>query len=185
MNSQWYVLQVTTGQELRIQGDLHRRGIQTIVPVEQRVIRQRGKWVKKQYIVFAGYVFIKIPYSFGLYYALSGIHGVLRILGGGSNPTALTHTEIKNIDKWSKILGEPSVVKFNDDDSYEILGGVLMQFKGHIKTIKRRYRRAICDVNVAGTATQITLSFIEPTEKEQTPERSRVDSSPAAGMADI
>lgn len=165
INSRWYVLQVTTGQELRIQGELHRRGIQTIVPTEQRVIRQHGKWIKKQYIVFVGYVFIKIPYSFGLYYTLSGINGVLRILGGGSNPTALTHAEIKNIDQWSKMLGEPSVVKFNDDGSYEVLSGVLIEFKDHIKSIKKRYKRAICVINIAGAATQITLSFVEPDNK--------------------
>lgn len=162
INSRWYVLQVTTGQELRIQDDLNRRGIQTIVPIEQRVIRQRGKWISKQYIVFAGYLFIKIPYSFGLYYAIAGVNGVLRILGGGCHPTALTHTEVANIDKWSKKLGTPSVVKFDDNGSYEVLSGVLLDFKDHIIRIKRRYKRAVCEVQVADTATQITLSFVEP-----------------------
>lgn len=184
-NSRWYVLQVTTGQELRIQDDLNRRGIQSIVPVERRVIRQRGKWVTKDYIVFAGYLFIKIPYSFGLYYALADIAGVIRILGGGNNPTALTRSEISNIDKWTKMLGTPSVVRFNSDGTYEVLSGVLTQFKDRIKHIKRRYKRAVCTVNIAGTAKDITLSFVEPRETEQTLEKSRVDSSPAAGTADI
>lgn len=183
-NSRWYVLQVTTGQELRIQDALNRRGIQTIVPIEQRVIRQRGKWIQRQYIVFAGYVFVKIPYSFGLYYTISDINGVLRILGGGCHPTALTQEEVAKIDKWSKMLGTPSVVKFNDDGSYEILSGVLLEFKDHIIRIKRRYKRAMCDLQVADTAVKITLSFVEPTEI-QTLERLRVDSSPATGTVDI
>src|SRR5574344_490401 len=111
-NSRWYVLQVATGQELRIQDNLNRRGIQSIVPVEQRGIRHQGKWTQKQYIVFAGYVFIKVPYRFGVYYALADIAGVIRILGGGSSPAPLTHAEVANIDKWSKMLGTPSVIRF-------------------------------------------------------------------------
>lgn len=54
-NNKWYVLQVQTGSELDVQKELLRRGVEAVVPLENRQIHRAKQWISKQYIVFSGY----------------------------------------------------------------------------------------------------------------------------------
>lgn len=168
--SKWYVLQVTTGKEKEILSRLQNRGIKAVVPVENRVIRKSGKWSQQEHIVFPGYIFIYLCYDWYKYYAMSGIPGIIKILGGGKSPTVLTKEETQFILYLSELLDEPSVIKFTDNDHYEIVSGFLADYKEDIVKIKRRNKKATVEVTVAGEKQEITVSFIEDTEL-QTPEQ--------------
>lgn len=168
--SKWYVLQVQTGKETDILKRLESRGIKAVVPVENRLIRKGGKWIQQEYVVFAGYVFIYLCYDWCKYYAMSGIPGIIRILGGGTSPTALSKNETKFILYLSELLCEPSVIKFTDNSNYEVISGFLVDYRDDIVKIKRRNKKATVEVTVAGEKTEITVSFVEDTEL-QTPEQ--------------
>lgn len=168
-NHKWYVLHVRTGSELDIAEQLHKRGFSAVVPTENRVIRKGGKWTQQMYIVFAGYVFIYMDYNWSKYYAMSGIYGIIKILGGGQNPTPLSKSETEFIFKLSELLAEPSVLKFKDDNSYEVISGFLADYTDKITKVERRYKKATVKVTVAGEEKEIKVSFIEDTE--QTPEQ--------------
>lgn len=172
----WYVLHVQTGKELDILKRLESRGIkavvpQAVVPLENRVIRKGGKWINQEYVVFTGYVFIYMNYDWAKYYALSGIPGIINILGGGKSPTPLTAEETKFIIYLSEMLAEPSVVRFTDNDNYEIVSGFLADYKDNIVKIKRRNKKATVSVVVAGEKKEFTVSFVEDTSQAQTPEQ--------------
>ena len=168
-NHKWYVLHVRTGSELDIAEQLRKRGFSAVVPTENRVIRKGGKWSQKIYIVFAGYVFVYMDYNWSKYYAMSGIYGIIKILGGGQNPTPLSKNETEFILKLSELLAEPSVLKFRDDNSYEVISGFLADYTDNITKVERRYKKATVKVTVAGEEKEIKVSFIEDTE--QTPEQ--------------
>ncbi|WP_294907970.1 transcription termination/antitermination NusG family protein [uncultured Ruminococcus sp.] len=168
-NHKWYVLHVRTGSELDIAEQLRKRGFSAVVPTENRVIRKGGKWTQKIYIVFAGYVFIYMDYSWSKYYAMSGIYGIIKILGGGQNPTPLSKSETEFILKLSELLVQPSVLKFKDDNSYEVISGFLADYTDNITKVERRYKKATVKVTVAGEEKEIKVSFVEDTE--QTPEQ--------------
>lgn len=168
-NHKWYVLHVRTGSELDIAEQLRKRGFSAVVPTENRVIRKGGKWTQQMYIVFAGYVFIYMDYSWSKYYAMSGIYGIIKILGGGQNPTPLNKSETEFILKLSELLAEPSVLKFKDDNSYEVISGFLADYTDNIAKVERRYKKATVKVTVAGEEKEIKVSFVEDTE--QTPEQ--------------
>ncbi|SCX21116.1 Transcription termination factor nusG, partial [Ruminococcaceae bacterium P7] len=68
----WYVLQVRTGYEEKIAAELNSRGYAAVVPLENRLIRRGGKWQPQPYIVFSGYVFVYLDYSWAQYYAMAG-----------------------------------------------------------------------------------------------------------------
>lgn len=167
-NHKWYVLHVRTGSELDIAEQLRKRGFSAVVPTENRVIRKGGKWTQKIYIVFAGYVFVYMNYSWSKYYAMSGIYGIIKILGGGQSPTPLSKNEADFVLKLSELLAEPSVLKFKED-SYEVISGFLADYADNIVKIERRYKKATVKVTVAGEEKEIKVSFIEDTE--QTPEQ--------------
>lgn len=168
-NHKWYVLHVRTGSELDIAEQLCKRGFSAVVPTENRVIRKSGKWTQQMYIVFAGYVFVYMDYSWSKYYAMSGIYGIIKILGGGQNPTPLSKNETEFILKLSELLAQPSVLKFKDDNSYEVISGFLADYIDNITKVERRYKKATVKVTVAGEEKEIKVSFVENTE--QTPEQ--------------
>lgn len=167
---EWYVLHVRTDSELDIAKALEKRGFSTAVPVENRIIRKSGKWIKKAYIVFAGYVFVFMRYNWAKYYAMNNISGIIKILGGGQNPIPLSESESEFVLKLSDLLSEPSVLKFNDDNSYKVVSGFLTDYTDKIVKIERRYKKATVKVTVAGEEKEIKVSFIEDTEQmpEQT-----------------
>lgn len=154
----WYILQVKSGKEAEVKNELLRRGVQAVVPIENRLIRRSRKWITKEYVVFVGYVFIKIMYTWSQYYILSGINGVIRLLGGGKHPEPLMPSEVEWVQKLTEILKEPSVLKLTDN-GYEIISGVLKDLQNNIVKIERRYRRAIVKLTLGGKETVIKLSF--------------------------
>lgn len=162
----WYVLQVRTGYEEKIAAELNSRGYAAVVPLENRLIRRGGKWQPQPYIVFSGYVFVYLDYSWAQYYAMAGIHGVIKLLGGGQEPTPLSKIEAAFINQLSAMLKQPSVLEFSEDGSYQCVSGFLADNKDKITKVERRYKRATVLVAVAGEDKPIKVSF---TEAEQMP----------------
>lgn len=157
-NKKWYVLQVLTGSERDVQKELQRRGIAAIVPIENRVIRTKGKWKTKEYIIFPGYIFINMQYTWSQYYIMSGIRQIVRILGGGECPEPLSDDEAELIVANSELFREPSVVRCSNGD-FEVISGVLRELQDKIKRVDLRSRRATVHMNIAGTMTEFKLSF--------------------------
>ena len=155
-NKKWYVLQVLTGTETEVKQELIRRGVSAVVPIENRMIRQGGKWKEKEYIVFPGYVFINVQYTWSQYYIISGIRQIIRILGGGENPEPLSDNEYDLIIRQAELFKEPSVIKFTEN-GYEIKSGILLLLQDNIKKIDRHTRRAAVCMMTAGTETVIKL----------------------------
>lgn len=158
-NNKWYVLQVQTGSELDVQKELLRRGVEAVVPIENRQIHRAKRWLSKQYIVFSGYVFIHMMYSWSQYYILSGIGGVIRLLGGGHKPEPLTQAETEWILNLTDMLKEPSVLKLTED-GYEVISGILLELKDNIIKIERHHRRAAVKLHIAGQEQIIKLSYV-------------------------
>lgn len=161
----WYVLQVSAGREKDVQKELEKRGYKALAPMETRLIRNKQKWSQKEYILFNGYVFVRMNYLWAKYYAIAGIRGVIKILGGGQNPTELARDEINTIIGLDKYLKEPSIIKF-DESGYEIISGVLLDLKDNIKEVKRRNKYATVSMKIAGEEQIIELSFDEPKNNE-------------------
>lgn len=158
-NNKWYVLQVQTGSELDVQKELLRRGVEAVVPLENRQIHRAKQWISKQYIVFAGYVFIRMMYSWSQYYILSGINGVIRLLGGGHKPEPLSQAEAEWILSLSDMLKEPSVLKLTEN-GFEVISGALLGLKDNIIKLERHYRRAVVKLHIAGQEQIIKLSYV-------------------------
>lgn len=164
----WYVLQVATGKELEILKQLLRRGVTAVVPIEKRNIRKGGSWSLQDYTVFPGYVFIRIRYNWSKYYIMSGISGIIKILGGGRNPSALEDEEAERIVMMSEIMKEPSVLSFDENRKFTVVSGILTELEQYITKVKRRYKRVELEVPLAGEKKKITLSFVEQTSDKIT-----------------
>ena len=157
--TKWYVLYVNTGRELDVMKSLQRKGISALVPLENRVIRSKGKWITRKYVIFKGYVFVNIEYNWLIYYEIAKINGVIRLLGGGHSPEPLSKNEVERLIESTKLFAEPSTVRLFDG-GYEILNGILLTFKDCIKSLNRHAHRTVIETNIAGKPTRFTLSFM-------------------------
>lgn len=165
--NQWYILQVRAGSELAVASELQKRGYWAVVPIENRIIRHGGKWVQTPYIVFTGYVFVYLNYTWAGYYAMSGIKGFVRILGGGQEPSPLSFEESRFILRLTELLIAPSVIRFDADGQYEIVSGFLSEIREQIVKIDKHAKRAYVKITLAGNEKMIKVSF----KTEQMPER--------------
>ena len=163
----WYVLQVKTGTETSVASELQKRGYWSVVPVENRMIRRDGKWIQEPYILFTGYVFVYLNYTWAKYYAMTGIKGVVRILGGGKEPSSLSAKESEFILHLTELLIAPSVLRFTESGNYEIVSGFLAEIPDQIIKIDKHAKRASVKITLAGSEKVIKVSF----KTEQIPER--------------
>lgn len=158
--AKWYVLQVTTDREIEIKNRIEKQGYKVLVPLVEKIIRQKGKWKRQIDIIFRGYIFVKLDYKWSDYYSLCKCPGVIRLLGGGRNPIPLTDEEIMTVRRID-MLRSASLVEFDNEGKLIPLNGILKEFKDQLISYKRRQRRAVIELTIAKNKTPVTVSFIE------------------------
>nr|DAJ83890.1 MAG TPA: hypothetical protein [Bacteriophage sp.] len=158
--AKWYVLQVTTDREIEIKNRIEKQGYKVLVPLVEKIIRQKGKWKRQIDIIFRGYIFVKLDYKWSDYYSLCKCPGVIRLLGGGKNPIPLTDEEIMTVRRID-MLRSASLVEFDNEGKLIPLNGILKEFKDQLISYKRRQRRAVIELTIAKSKTPVTVSFIE------------------------
>ncbi len=158
--AKWYVLQVTTDREIEIKNRLEKQGYKVLVPLVEKIIRQKGKWKRQIDIIFRGYIFVKLDYKWSDYYSLCKCPGVIRLLGGGRNPIPLTDEEIMTVRRID-MLRSASLVEFDNEGKLIPLNGILKEFKDSLISCNRRQRRAVIELTIAKKKTQVTVSFTE------------------------
>ena len=158
----WYVIQVMTGKEDDIAGKLKEQGIRALVPKENRLIRSGGSWSQREYILFAGYVFLNMNYNADNYYKVKGIPGVIQFLGDNRNPSRLSYLEAE----WIMLLTgennqpiEPTVVRALGDGNYETVKGVLEKFENRIIKYDKRSRKATFEITICNEKKEVQLSI--------------------------
>ncbi len=162
-----YVIQVRTGEEKEVAQKLGEYGIKALVPKEKRIIRSGGAWKYKEYILFTGYVFLKMEYNADNYYLIKKIPGVIRFLGGGS-PLRLSYLE----EEWVLSLTgkdnapiEPTIVRKTEDEKIEIVSGVLKRFEGRITEYNPRQHKAAFEITICNEKKEVQLSIMLEEEK--------------------
>lgn len=158
--AKWYVLQVTTDQEIEIKNRLEKQSYKVLVPLIEKVIRSKGQWKRQIDVIFRGYIFVKLDYKWSDYYNLCKCPGVIRLLGGGKNPIPLTDEEIMTVRRID-MLRSASLVEFDNEGKLIPLNGILKEFKDSLISCNRRQRRAIIELTIAKKKTQVTVSFTE------------------------
>lgn len=176
----WYVLQVLTGTETETRDALAEYGLTALAPRENRMIHSGGVWRKKEYLLFPGYVFIRMDYGPEEHRRLLDAKNVIRILSCGGIPSPLTDDEAL----WVEYLGggplEPSVIAL-DGGQFRVVEGPLAALEDKLIRIDRHRRRAVVSLTIAGQEMKPEFSVVIQKDMESR----RVDSSPLAGTIHI
>lgn len=156
----WCVIQVFSGKEMQVKEQLETNNYKAYVPRENRLIRSKGIYSQKEYVLFPGYIFLDIDYNSKNYYRIKEISGVIRFLGEALRPDTLSPVEIE----WIKVLanegsaiGPAKIVLDNKGDIIDITGaaGVL---RNRLKKINKHSKKAEFEITLYGEVKKIKLS---------------------------
>ena len=193
-DKKWYVLYVSEKKENTVKERLLQKGIEAIVPMENRMIRRGKKWIRQPYVLFPNYVFIHIRFDWNLFARIMNISHVIRMLGRYMEtddeddeddfsdaikkskpkktklqtfePVPLTQYEEKLLIKERKLFEEPPTIRLNDDGSCEVLTKGFKRIK--ILKIDRHARRVTFLITIAGNKMEFTMSFIKADDDSAT-----------------
>ena len=160
----WYVVQVRTGDELKISGRLQLEvkgdGEEVFVPLFERRKCIRGEWTKVMTPLFPGYVFFQTNDIEDVYGRLIKINAFTRILKTGDCFTPIASEEEWFIDNLtdSNHIVEQSIGVI-EGDQIIVKRGPLYGLEGSIVKINRHKRIAIVKADFMGGPREIKVGL--------------------------
>lgn len=155
----WYVLQVITGMEQEAVDAIQKSGIHACVFIENRLIRTKGRWIEREYLLFPGYLFVELEYTVDTWHQLTAIPGVIRILGAETgSPVPLTEQEAEWVAFLGRCLLKPSHIKADGSGGYRVTDGALLRLQDRIVRFCPRRQRAVVRLTFAGQTLHIPFS---------------------------
>ena len=176
-DAKWYAIQSYSGHENKVQrliqrrideepGEPEEKQIQEVmVPTQEVVEIRNGKRVTVTRKLYPGYVLVKMVYNQRTGGIITGIQGVLKFLGSGTEPQPLSDDEL------AKILGqeteapapeEPQVlIPFNHGQVVEVTDGPFKEFSGTVQEIDHDKGKVKVEVSLFGRPTSIELDYTQ------------------------
>lgn len=161
----WYVMQVRTGTEHRIQLQCKKRIPCEIlekcfIPQYEEKKRIGGKWNIEQKILFPGYVFVVTEKLEILQQYLRKVIGFTCLLGTGDDIVALSDKEVEFLTAFG---GEEHIVKISEgiieNSKVIIQSGPLQGFEASIRKIDRHKRKAYLELEMFGRMQKIEVGL--------------------------
>ena len=156
----WCVIQVFSGKEMQIKEQLETNNYKAYVPIENRLIRAKGIYSQKEYVLFPGYIFLDIDYSAKNYYRIKEISGVIKFLGETLRPDTLSFAEIEFIKVLINNGNAIKPLKFILDSQGDIVDitGVAGVLRNRLKKIDKHSKKAEFEITLCGEVKKIRLS---------------------------
>jgi transcription termination/antitermination protein NusG len=176
-DARWYAIQSYSGHENKVQrliqrrideeqGEPEEKQIQEVmVPTQEQVEIRNGKRVTVTRKLYPGYVLVKMVYNQRTAHLITGIQGVLKFLGSGSEPQPLTEDELGKImgqEAEAPQVEEPTMlIPFNTGQVVEVTDGPFKEFSGTVQEIDRDKGKVKVEVSLFGRPTSIELDYTQ------------------------
>ena len=160
----WYVVQVRTGDELkiaeRLKLELKDDGEEIFVPLFERRKSIKGEWTKVTVPLFPGYIFFQTNDVESFYLRLKKINAFTKILGTGYGYSSISPDE----EKFLRILiGDDYIAQESvgviEGDNIIIKYGPLHGLEGSILKVNRHKRIAIIRADFMGGPREIKVGL--------------------------
>ena len=177
-DARWYAIQSYSGHENKVQrliqrrideepGELQEKQIQEVlVPTQEVVEIRNGKRVTVTRKLYPGYVLVKMVPTQRTVNLVNGIQGVIKFLGSGSEPQALSDDELAKIfgQEAEPVAGaeEPVVlIPFTNGQVVEVTDGPFKEFSGTVQEIDHDKGKVKVEVSLFGRPTSIELDYTQ------------------------
>lgn len=172
----WYAVWVRTGQEEKVLAlceKMLRDGQERAKPYEQcflpkyeRSRKLKGQWVRRNEVLFPGYLFFISDHVEELVRQLKSIPEFAKILGTEQTPVALAPHEVEFLQKY---MNEDKVLEmslgFLVGDRLIVTEGPLKDYQGKIVHIDRHKRLATLEIEFFGRVVKMKVG-VEVVRKE-------------------
>ena len=178
MTKRWYVVQVHSQYEKRVQGALAERielqGLQDqfgdiLVPTEEVVEMKSGQRRKSERKFFPGYVLVNMEMNDATWHLVRHVPHVMGFIGGTSDrPAPITDKEVDAIMNRMEASEETPRPKtlYEVGEMVRVTDGPFADFSGVIEEVNYEKSRVRVSVTIFGRSTPVELSF-DQIEKEQ------------------
>ena len=86
---EWFLAQLRPNCFHIAERNLKRQGFPTFLPLEEKTVRRKGRFVQSLVPLFSGYMFISIDPLLGQWRPVNSTYGVTRIVSFGQEPAAV------------------------------------------------------------------------------------------------
>ena len=171
MEHQWYVLQVFSNYEHKVQRTLTDRidvtGLQSqitdvVVPIEEVVELKGGEKKTTERKFFPGYVLIRMTMNDETWHFVKSIPNVMGFIGGTSEkPTPITDNEAMNILNRAEDSADMPKPKFTfqPGEVVRVIDGPFNDFSGVVEEADNQKGKVKVAVMIFGRSTPVELDF--------------------------
>lgn len=166
----WYAVWTRTGQEIKLL-ELCKQRIQQqetdaapfqscFVPKYERAWRNKGRWEKREEILFPGYLFFVTQNPDRLFELLKEIPEFTKLLGDEDGPIPLYEHEVKFLQKYTN---KEHVLEMSTGemigDKLAVMTGPLKDYEGKIVHIDRHRRLVVLEMEFFGRVVNMTVGM--------------------------
>lgn len=167
-SARWYVLQVERGADIAVDKLLEDARIEHWMAQQTIIVRRRGRYgmerPKEKSVPFLpGYIFVKVVWCAPCWEAISGLKGVVTVLGGPENPAPVP--EDKMLKLRADVVSDPDAIKaimrgFKKGDKVSVDDGPFASFPGVVEAVDDKGRARI-EVMIFGRAVTVGLDLAQ------------------------
>lgn len=171
MKSNWYVINVVSGKDLKakevLESNLANNNLdqyvnEIVIPIEKYKTIKNKKTVVKERNLLNGYMLINVKKMHPeIVQTVNNTNYVIGFLGqergSRKNPASITEREANRM--LMRHNEEPVEIDFAEGDSVEIVEGAFKTFKGEISKIDKEKGKATVDVKIFGRATRVEMDL--------------------------
>ena len=153
----WFAVWVQTGHEEKVlkmcqKGLVDQRLVEAcFLPKYERAWKEKGKWGKKEELLFPGYIFMVSKYPELLVKALREIPEFAKVLGDEEGPIPLYEHEVEFLERYTnqnRVLEMSTGILKGQE--LVITDGPLKEYKGKVIHIDRHKRQATLEMEFFG-----------------------------------
>ena len=175
--ARWYALQTYSGHEKKVKAHLERSIAElagddpeekdireVIVPTQEVVEIKGGKRVTTTKRLYPGYVLIRMVLDQNTKYLVTSIQGVIKFVGGGTEPQPLKQEEINKIlgikDELEE-AGPEETIPFRPGQVVEVVEGPFSDFSGTVEEVLPEKGKVRVQVSLFGRPTSVELDYTQ------------------------
>ena len=168
---QWYILQVYSGNEKKIEKELlaqiEKKNMQSniekiLIPSEEVIEMKKGKKVNTERKFFPGYMLMKMKMDDEIWHIVRKLPKVYGFLGGKKGePIPVSQSEIDSIlNQMKDGLEKPKPsVSFEIGEQVRVSDGPFSSFNGMVEEVDEEKARLKVSVSIFGRSTPVNLEY--------------------------
>ena len=168
---QWYILQVYSGNEKKIERELlaqiEKKNMQNniekiLIPSEEVIEMKKGKKVNAERKFFPGYMLMKMKMDDEIWHIVRRLPKVYGFLGGKKGePIPVSQSEIDSIlNQMKDGLEKPKPsVSFEIGEQVRVSDGPFSSFNGMVEEVDEEKARLKVSVSIFGRSTPVNLEY--------------------------